>query len=230
MNLNKRVHASSLLLIIAVFCSLSVQAQRLHTDKQETEESWVLLSSGEYIYGEVDTPTVRRAPSHVTINNERHAQHSILGFRHEGQDYYVLHSSMASPRAILLRQVSNGRVSLLAEASSEGPAEFFRTQDGEIASLSNRDLMRALGDHPEALRHLQADRRYGTISVLSLVAGAAAVGVGASMEWGVLPNSGSTGLIVAVSGVALAAGVNAIVPMLRRSSKMRAIDAYNEGY
>ena len=230
MNPIKLFHTSSILLIIAVLCSLSAHAQLLNTDDQETEESWVLLASGEYVYGDVQIPTVRRVPSHVTVNNERYAQHSILGFHHEGHDYYVLHSSMASPRAILLRQVSNGRVSLLAEASSEGSADFFRTQDGEIASLSNRDLMRALGDHPEALRHLQADRRYGTISVLSLVAGAAAVGVGASMEWGMLPNQGSAGLFVAASGVALAAGVNAIVPMLRRSSKMRAIDAYNEGY
>lgn len=223
------LHSYSFVAVFTILCSLSVhgQSSQISLPQLDVNLSWVQLQSGEFVFGEVQPQTVSRTPNFILVDGHSYRQNEISAFRYD-ENEYTMYTPPGSPRPMLLQRVTYDHLSLYSEPGINSSPDFFGVDEGGVGTLSNANLSLALRGNPEAMRHLRTDRQYGNIAMISLAAGAAAVATGAAMEWGFLPNSG--GMYVAASGVIVAAGINAVIPMMRRNAKMRAIDAYNASF
>jgi hypothetical protein len=209
---------------IAVLCCLSPLAVAQETVTLEDAASYVQLASGDYIVGEVAVEPASGVPMYLEVDGQRFPRHYVRAYRINGTEYAISFEDGARP--ILLERRSNGRASLYHEAGYPSGIDFFRVGDGPVDLASPANLREAFQEHPVAMRHLRADRRYAATGFAAIALGAALVGTGTVLE--LTDQDALPGMMIAASGVALAVGVNALVPILRQHHRRSAIRAFNE--
>lgn len=186
---------------------------------------FVRLYTGRVVEGEISLRTSRGVPEYVVVNGTEYAHFQVHSYRIDDDIYGF--ANVGLPRPLLVRQHTDGRVNVYHEANRSGSGSyFFRMGNEPIQIASSANLRSALGDNPEAMRHLQRDRMLGYVGVGGFVVGGALVLTGAAVQFGEL-DSPASGVIIAGSGVAFAVLVNALVPGARQNARRAAIDAYN---
>jgi len=219
------------LLVLAAFAvaALPAAAQSVAVNLPAAERAaasgshYLVLQSGETVVGDVEVFPSATAAQYAIGNGRRYEMSEVRTFGTAQGEFAQMGSGRSTQ---LLVKELDGRLSMYREAPghfSTG-ADYFQVDDGRIEMVTTARLRQVMVDDPAALRHLQRERAYGTMGLGGFLAGGALVATGAALELG---NLGPNGVLVASSGVLLAASINAIVPVMQRSARRSAIHTYN---
>lgn len=207
--------------VLALLSTASAPAQPLA--EPLPEGPFVRLVSGHIIEGPVSVDLSRRVPQFVSVDGRTFPNFQVHSFR-VGHTVYAF-SHVERGRPLLVVQESSGRASLFRSADGE-PGEFFSANGGPVLPSSGRHLSEALSGHSEAMTHLARDRFYGYTGLGAFVLGSGLVAAGMAVQFADL-EAPASGVIIAGTGVALAALINAVVPSARAQARAAAIRAYN---
>jgi hypothetical protein len=194
---------------------------------EPSQGPFVRLTTGEVIQGDVVLGEVTRGvPQFITVDGIAYPNFRIHSFRADERVYGLTHIHAGRP--MLLVRYQEGKVQLYREANrTDGGAQFFHVGPSPMLPLSGSNLRRAFDGHPEAMRHLAQERVYSALGTGAFVVGAGLVLAGAAVQFGDVEGPYPSGVIIAGTGVGIAALVNAIVPGARQSARNAAIRAYN---
>jgi len=215
----------SLLLLVAfgLLAAPSASAQ-----PAPPSESYLLLKSGERLAGPVHVSPDRGLPDYAVVGAVRYPMSDVEAYVVDGVEYTVVRGGdyalvTGSLRPLLLVRQSTEHLSQY-EAMGGG-ITFFRLGDGPLMVQTSSRLRAALSAHPEATHHLARERVYGRYGLGAMALGAGLVMSGAAVE--LTPLDGPSGVLLAGSGVLVAAAANAVVPILQGNARRDAVQAFN---
>lgn len=226
----------TLLLLSGALLSTPALAQSIAasapSDSREpfAEGDYLILQTSERVTGDVAVFPSPGVPQYATANGQRYEMAQVRTYRLQGQEYTVLRGGdyaiqTGSLRPVLLVKRESGRINVYEEAAGGQGFAYIQTGDGPIQIQTSARLRAAFADDPQALHYLDRERTYGRYGFSAMAAGAALVATGAAIEFGNL--NGPSGIVLAGSGILLAASVNSIVPILQGNARRSAIQVYN---
>jgi hypothetical protein len=195
---------------------------------EPAEGPFVRLMTDEIITGEtIILEPVDGKPQYLIIDGRSFSILDVHSFRADGQVYAFGHIYRGRPAFLV--QVENGRAQLFRETNNraDGAEDYFSIGSGPIKPATGRYLREAFAHHPDALRHLQRERVYGYLGTGAFVLGAGLVLAGTALQFGEIEGPWPSGVIIAGTGVGIAAVINTIVPGARAAARREAIREFN---
>jgi hypothetical protein len=216
----------SLLLLAFVVTATCADAQRsliLTEPSVPTGESYVLLSTGEIVHGDVQAFPHNGTPARFVVDGREFDRRQVVEYGINGNAYALYHGIDARP--LVLQRTSTGNANVYREVNYSTGATFFQVNNGPVQMATSQNLRAAFAGNDVAMRHLAREHRLNYAAYGAFATGAALVMAGTAVELGNV--EGYNGVMIAASGVALAVSVNALVPMLQQRHRQNAIRAYN---
>jgi hypothetical protein len=217
-----------LLLVVAPATLAQPPEGAAHSTVEPSHGPFVRLTTGEVIQGDVVLgEAARGVPQFITVNGVAYPNFRIHSFRTDERVYGLTHIHAGRPMMLVRHQ--NGNVQIYGEVNrAEGTAQFFHVGASPMLPLTGSNLRRAFEGHPEAMRSLAQERVYSALGTGAFVIGAGLVLAGAAVQFGEVEGPYPSGVIIAGTGIGIAALVNAIIPGARQSARNAAIRAYNQ--
>lgn len=216
----------SLLILAIAVTATCADAQRSLTYTEPsvpTGESYIMLSSGEIVHGDVQAFPQNGTPTRFIVDGREFDRRQVVEYGINGVAYALYHGIDARP--LLLQRTDSGRANVYREVNYSTGASFFQLGSGPVQMVTSHNLRNAFAGHDAAQRHLAREHRLNYAAYGAFAAGAALVAAGSVVEIGNV--DGYNGVMIAASGVALAVSVNALVPLLQQRHRQNAIRAYN---
>lgn len=214
----------------------------------QAQDSFLVLSNGDTIYGKVELKKPFLRGAYVLVNDStKYEMGKVFGIQTD-EEYYVRHPS-AFNKNRLIRRVEEGNVDLFIDNTETTPtmvpihtntpygstthysyagggnaykSMYFSKNGGDIQKVNHSNLSKALADNPMSQQHLDTYKNFSYAKAGSIVGGIAVIGssfIGVDKD-----NPPKVGLIVAGG---IIANLGWVFHMMQSDKIESAIREYN---